>query len=92
MQSCSFSECARFSLLRYAGDLQHHFAQMGIRQETMHLPTEGARLTNLKGADDGVLGSRGNLDGGLGLRTEAGIYPSAVSQPDDLHHLVRRVS
>lgn len=64
---------------------------MGISQEAVNLATEVAGLTYLERADDIELGSSGYLDGGLGLRTEASVHPSAVSQPDDLHHLVRRI-
>ena len=64
---------------------------MGISEEAMHLPTEVAGLTYLESADDIKLGLRGNLDRRLRLRTEASVHPSAIGQPDDLHHLVRRV-
>ena len=73
------------------GNRNDYFPQVGISQVAVNLPAEGAWLANLKRTDNCILGSRGNLDRGLGLRTEAGILPSAIRQPDDLHHLVRRI-
>lgn len=73
------------------GNRNDYFPQVGISQVTVNLPAEGAWLAHLKSTDNSILGARGNLDRGLRLRTEAGVHPSAIRQPDDLHHLVRRI-
>lgn len=57
----------------------------------MNLSAELAGLKDLQGTSDVISRFRGNLERGFTLRTEAGVHPSAVRQPNDLDHLVRRV-
>ena len=57
----------------------------------MNLPAELTRLPHMQGAGNVIFRFRRNLERRCTLRTEAGIHASAVSQPDDAHHLVRRV-
>ncbi len=57
----------------------------------MNLTTELTRIEHLQGTGHVISRFRWNLERGFTLRTEAGVHPSAVGQPDDLDHLVRRV-
>ncbi len=57
----------------------------------MNLTTELAGLKDLQGTGDVAGRFRRNLERRFTLRTEAGVDPSAVRQPDDAYNFIGRV-